>query len=660
MVETASIQPDRESPAARPVRLRDIALATIADVCGAQELAQFTQGEYLRTVAALVHAAGRSPAAAFDACVRAPAGDDVRIVWIAAKLQLSRQEILAVALAASVEDDPLVGRVLTHVQAPVGGSRPTLGLLNRMFGALWDAEASGLPALLNGTALTSGLLTLSDENLPLPERQIAVPSALCLAIAGYDSAWTGAAIGVDTAARVPLSDSAIDGARQQAAALRGDSRRILVVRTGSPSEGRSVAAVIAAELNRRPLFVETDRIAALGPWVQLRRLLPVFCYEVAPGERRRVPAMPGYDGPIVALCGPDGAIDAADGAAASWTLQVPDAPSRARLWRSALGKGSEQLAEHLAGEHRHGAGRIAHLGRLARHYASVAGHASLTHDDIATAAWTAEGSGLDALAEPLRDRVPDEALVASPDLRGDLRLLIDRCRARESLTQDLGVSASTRYRPGVRALFTGSSGTGKTLAAGWIATQLGLPLYRVDLASVTSKYIGETEKNLSQLLARAEQAEVILLFDEADSLFGKRTDITDSNDRFANAQTNYLLQRIENYDGIVLLTSNSQARFDEAFSRRLDFIIEFPPPGPQERRDLWRSHLGPGTALTLAELNRLAALLDLNGGQTRNAVLAAAVRARHAGQPIAFADLVTSIAAELRKLGRQMPRDLQR
>ena len=114
----------------------------------------------------------------------------------------------------------------------------------------------------------------------------------------------------------------------------------------------------------------------------------------------------------------------------------------------------------------------------------------------------------------------------------------------------------------MRALFTGPSGTGKTLAAGWIATRLGLPLYRVDLASVTSKYIGETEKNLSQLLARAEQAEVILLFDEADSIFGKRTDITDSNDRFANAQTNYLLQRIENYDGIVLLTSNSQARFD--------------------------------------------------------------------------------------------------
>src|SRR5262249_23617527 len=206
-----------------------------------------------------------------------------------------------------------------------------------------------------------------------------------------------------------------------------------------------------------------------------------------------------------------------------------------------------------------------------------------------------------------------------------------RCRCRDGLAQGLGASASARYHPGVRALFVGPSGTGKTLAAGWLATRLGLPLYRVDLASVTSKYIGETEKNLSQLLARAEQAEVMLLFDEADSLFGKRTDITDSNDRFANAQTNYLLQRIENYDGIVLLTSNSQARFDDAFTRRLDFIIDFPTPGPEERRNLWRSHLGPDIALTSSDLNRLAVLVDLNGGQTRNAVLAAAVRARQAG-----------------------------
>jgi SpoVK/Ycf46/Vps4 family AAA+-type ATPase len=161
------------------------------------------------------------------------------------------------------------------------------------------------------------------------------------------------------------------------------------------------------------------------------------------------------------------------------------------------------------------------------------------------------------------------------------------------------------------------------------------------------------------LLARAEQAEVILFFDEADSLFGKRTDISDSNDRFANAQTNYLLQRIENYDGIVLLTSNSQARFDTAFARRLDFVIAFPAPRPEERRALWKSHLGENGEISATDLNQLAALVDFSGGHIRNAVLAAAVRARRGNRQIARPDLVAGIESELRKLGRQLPVQLQ-
>jgi SpoVK/Ycf46/Vps4 family AAA+-type ATPase len=358
------------------------------------------------------------------------------------------------------------------------------------------------------------------------------------------------------------------------------------------------------------------------------------------------------------VCGPDGSIEAPHDAAASWNLPVPCASARCALWASALGgRAPGGLADQLSTDHRHGTGRIAHLGRLARHHAAMAGRAAPNRQDVVAAALIDESSGLDALAQPLRVSVPDDALVAEAALRDDLEALMQRCRLRDDLTEKLGASSRTRYRPGVRALFIGPSGTGKTLAAGWMATRLGLPLYRVDLASITSKYIGETEKNLSQLLARAEQAEIILLFDEADSLFGKRTEVSDANDRFANAQTNYLLQRIETYDGIVLLTSNSQARFDEAFARRLDFVIEFPAPGPAERRALWESHLGPHT-LTSSELNRLAVLVDLSGGHTRNAVLAAAVRARHARREIEFADVLSGIEAEFRKLGRQVPVEL--
>jgi SpoVK/Ycf46/Vps4 family AAA+-type ATPase len=189
---------------------------------------------------------------------------------------------------------------------------------------------------------------------------------------------------------------------------------------------------------------------------------------------------------------------------------------------------------------------------------------------------------------------------------------------------------------------------------------LRLPLYRVDLASITSKYIGETEKNLATLMARAEHAEVVLLFDEADSLFARRTEVRDANDRFANAQTNYLLQRIETFDGIALLTANSRARFDNAFARRLDAVIEFPLPGPEQRRDIWQAHLGKQEGVSVPDLNRLAVGADINGGNIRNAVLAAAVLAQTANRPISYADLIEGVVNEYRKLGRQMPVELLR
>ena len=147
----------------------------------------------------------------------------------------------------------------------------------------------------------------------------------------------------------------------------------------------------------------------------------------------------------------------------------------------------------------------------------------------------------------------------------------------------------------------------------------------------------------------------MLLFDEADSLFGKRTDVKDANDRFANAQTNYLLQRIESFEGIAILTSNSRARFDSAFTRRLDAIVEFPPPGPEERRALWLAHLGDAHTLSTIELNRIAAACDFAGGHIRNATFAAAVMARTRARAITYVDVAAGIAAEYRKLGKSPP-----
>ena len=208
-------------------------------------------------------------------------------------------------------------------------------------------------------------------------------------------------------------------------------------------------------------------------------------------------------------------------------------------------------------------------------------------NDVVAASWSGEGIGLDTLAHPITDRIPDEAFVRSPALLPDLNALLLRCRARDSLIPGLGVSAVTRYRPGVRALFVGPSGAGKTMAAAWLATRLGLPLYRVDLAAVISKYIGETEKNLAQLLARAESAEVILLFDEADALFGKRSEVNDSHDRYANIEISYLPQKMDQFEGIAVLASNLMQNLDEAFIRRLTSTIYLPFPDEDSRRRTW-------------------------------------------------------------------------
>jgi len=638
--------------------LHDYALAALGATVDqhARKVPESAELQFLGARLRAVATAGEPWEAGLEAYLRDPNVTDGPLIALARRLGLSLIEMLAVELAATVERDAMAGRAVAYVQAPLGGSRPTVGLLAAAFGRLAPPSLGVGDMLLTGAAVRTGLLSLTAEGAPLPERAVAVPLHLCVALDNRDGTPTGAAVGVDQGSAVPLPASTLTEVQRQAAALAATPGRVLVVRSGSLLEARSIAAAIAGALNVRAAFIDPERATGVGPWLLLRRLLPVFAYELGPGERRQLPPLPGYEGPRVVLLGPDGWVDSMGGSALSWRVEVPPTAERARLWDSALG--DEGLAIDLATRHRHGSGRIAHLGRLARHQQAVAGRDRPVLDDVTRAAWSLEGAGLETLAEALPDRVSDEALVLTPRLREELSHLLRRCRWRGELVEGLGASSRARYRAGVRALFVGPSGTGKTLAAGWLATTLGLPLYRVDLASVTSKYIGETEKNLAQLLARAEQSEVVLLFDEADSMFGKRTDVRDANDRFANAQTNYLLQRIESYDGIAVLTSNSQARFDASFMRRLDLIVEFPLPGPEERRAMWCSHLGDGHDLTPQEINLLAARADLGGGHIRNAVLAAAVRARDESRKIGLPDILHGVAGEYRKLGKQVPVEL--
>lgn len=634
--------------------LADLALAAIAARLPPATLAaQGLETEVLRQALERCGSRGPDPAM-LEALLRAPASGDQALVGLRQPLGLSACELLCCALAIAVEEEVLVGRVVAHLQQPLGGSRPTLGLLASGLGDL-NPDPCLLHRLVGGSALASGLMVLGNEAAPMPEQTLRVPPALVLAMRGQTGAMEGVLPAEGVVEAVPLPASLRAAAAAQGRALRGE--RVLVLRTGCAAEGRAVAAVLAAANGFEAVFLRGELPVGLGPWLQLRGALPVFELALAPGERRPLPAIAGYRGPRLVLCGPDGSVDSEQRPALNWLLPVPPAAEREALWRQALGSGAAAaaLARQLARDHRHGSGRIAQLGLLSRHQAQRLGRQELTALDVLEAARGGEGLGLDALAQLVAAPVPDEALVLSEAVRADLELLLLRCRGRDQLVEGLGQAAQARFHPGVKALLVGASGTGKTLAAGWLAGRLGLPLYRVDLASITSKYIGETEKNLSDLLARAEQAEVMLLFDEADALFGKRTEVREANDRFANAQTNYLLQRIETYDGIVVLTSNSRERFDAAFSRRLDAIVEFVLPGPRERHGLWRAHLGEGHGLSEQELNRLAGVVDLAGGAIRNVVLAAAVLARDAGRPISMAEVRRGLETEYRKLGLPLP-----
>jgi hypothetical protein len=593
--------------------------------------------------------------------MKRPSRADAALAEVARHFSLDPVELLAICLAMAAEQDLLIGHLLSHLQQPLAHSRPTIGLVAQAYAA--DDLGHAMHALGQGNAVRCGLLQLCGDDNPLPERQLRIPLATALALQQMESPWLGTSAISFEQYPVPLGRTSDARAMALAGRLHPGNgvSPALVIRCGDALEARAAAAEVCSHCEARAVLVQTGETIGMAPWLVLNGMIPVFAHWLAPGERRNTPAIPGYRGPIILLTGPEGEFESDDRVLLDWRLETPPASERSELWAAAIGDRS--LANRLSVEHRHAAGRIATLAAKAHEDWAAEGddgaRPPLSYTHIRAVSRRGDAVGLGALAELIADEVGDEALVVNASLRLELESLVTRCRMREQFAQSLGPAIHARYRPSVRALFVGPSGTGKTLAVSWLASRLGIPLFRVDLSAVTSKYIGETEKNLSQLLARAEQNEVLLLFDEADSLFGKRTDIHESNDRFANAQTNYLLQRMESYDGITILTSNGRSRFDDAFSRRFDAILSFALPGPEERRALWLAHLGAGHKIHSGQLNLLAAAAELTGGQIRNAVLRGAVDAAQDGRGIQFPHLLTGVASEYRKLSRQLPNELK-
>ncbi|MCW5808246.1 MAG: ATP-binding protein, partial [Deltaproteobacteria bacterium] len=293
-------------------------------------------------------------------------------------------------------------------------------------------------------------------------------------------------------------------------------------------------------------------------------------------------------------------------------------------------------------------------GTIHRALASVPGDASAPCDD-AIDGYLRQARGR-LLGEHARrvDRLASWSdLVLPPDVMDSLRELVGRVRHRRTVFERWGMEAKMATSRGLTALFQGPPGTGKTLVAGAIARELGLDLYQVDLSRVMSKWIGETERNLARIFDAADDGQAILLFDEADSLFARRTEVRSSNDRYANLEVNYLLQRLDSFDGFAILTTNSGGSIDPAFKRRLSFQLSFPFPDEETRAALWRAHI-PRELPRAHELtfDGLARRYQLSGGYIRNACLRAAFLAAQEERPLHQDHLERAVALEFAEQGK--------
>ncbi len=342
----------------------------------------------------------------------------------------------------------------------------------------------------------------------------------------------------------------------------------------------------------------------------------------------------------------------------------PSYPQRMELWRDALDQASPALQAQtdidvsaLANTFRLSGGQIrdavATAGRLAR-WRAPRDH-RLCMADLANACRLQSSTNLAALAQQITPHYTWDDIVLPPEQRDQLRQMCDYMQFRSLVYDTWGFDRKFAMGKGIHALFAGPSGTGKTMAADIMAGELGLDLYKIDLSSVVSKYIGETEKNLSRIFTEAESSNAILFFDEADALFGKRSDVKDAHDRYANIETNYLLQRLEAYEGVVILATNLRKNMDDAFVRRLHFIIDFPFPTEAERQCIWEQ-VWPDTAPLGSDLDLpgLARRVELAGGHIRNVALAAAFLAAADGGAITMEHLFRALRREFRKMGKMV------
>lgn len=584
----------------------------------------------------------------------------VRLAAVAKRLGLDATAHSALAVVCAPELDPRYGRLFAYLQDDVTRKLPS----PRLVGRLLAEDDTGVAAVLDAFAehaplRTSGAVSLlpvpAEQPIPIADRGLVVAEPLASFLLGTPLA--GGASGALRRVPVPAHDPGRAEAVAQLRTLLGAEAPIPVVVAGVDAEA---AIAYAAET---PLLVADEatladpvrlREASLLCALEGRRLVFDGIDDLAP-ERRVVIERQLRDrtAPTVLVARHPGSFVAlGDLTLLAVDVPPPDLHERAVAWAHHAGVTEEDAAD-VAAKFRLSVTQVTEGAAVARLAARTRGEKTPTHDDLDLGARQASSSRLGELAARL-EPVHTWASIVLPDReRGHLQSIAAHLRHRDRVLQDWGYGETITRGHGLKALFAGESGTGKTMAAQVIAHDLGLELYRVDLATVVSKYIGETEKNLDRIFSAAEGSNAILFFDEADALFGKRSEVSDAHDRYANIETSYLLQRMEGYEGCVVLATNFQRNIDDAFLRRLDHVIGFPFPDEDDRRRIWALLLPEKAPLASdVDLDFLAERFKLAGGAIRNCALGAAYLAAEEGDEIGMRHLVRAVALEYTKLGR--------
>lgn len=422
------------------------------------------------------------------------------------------------------------------------------------------------------------------------------------------------------------------------------------------------ASVVDLRLYRLPAAlvpaqaVELETLARL--WQRESLLLPVALYVDALGSETDAPSA-GQLSPVSRLLGRlTGSmvfLDTRDvwSGLAPGGLAVdvgkPTAAEQQSAWSVALGEGADETPAKLAGQFNLGLSEIQQIAHKA--ISEQVTEERPLSDRLWHACLVGTRPRLDMLAQRLEPKATWNDIVLPATEGNLLRQIAAQVGQRSRVYQAWGFGDKMSRGLGISALFTGDAGTGKTMAAEVIANELRLNLYRIDLSAVVSKYIGETEKNLRRLFDAAEDGGAILFFDEADALFGKRSDVKDSHDRYANIEINYLLQRIEAYRGMAILATNMKSALDPAFMRRLRFVVGFPFPHVAERKTIWQKVFPPRVPTDGLDFDRLARL-NLTGGNIHSVALNAAFTAAQTGTPVTMPVVLDAARTELRKLGR--------